>query len=730
MAASMVCRGGLRKFKQLASIQYTQCRGNREATNSMSRGYFVFIPEIPKDTKVTNPIMDYDKFPQFSKMNKDSVVRGCAKLALLFDVEYDKLVQTLGSKKLSFEEIIDQMERSMAPMQYGMHQAEILTQNSYKDFPRSFFNRTESQVQRSLNEIFFHEEFYKALKRIDKENKLTPYQRRLLDMYFYEAKLIGLHIFDNKKDYTYILECYEKIERNQQEFEMKVMSHKRLFFLDINQSDWKWVEQLPPAVRQEIARDKSAPDVGPWRVTLKKPVVEAFLEVCPNRKLRFKVWNGWHIIGTHFSTDIRLHTFEIPGQITEARRDIALKLGYEHYTDMCMERRMAGNVKTVYTMLDTYREHFYPMAKKEMEDLQQFANSSGFPEAIRQWDITFFRRQHCDKLYNMHKVDRKPYFSVPLVLETMFSVCERMFSIKIEPVLQPDVWNSDVMAFDVHNLDGAFVGRFYLDLYARPTKRMADTTYLCRERCDRLGMTPISVITLNLNKSEMSGIPSLMSFQDVLTLFGEFGNTLQQVLSEVPLLELSSQRNIDRDAIFVCANVMKMIAQQPSIVRDMSQHHLSGESLDDHDIDKLLKCQLHMKGFDMCHQLYKSAFDIENHLAHDNYWKDIQMDMYKLFMPLEIHKEDWIWCSDPTLWMSDAFAAAYYLHIWSEMLAANIMEEFTVSGFDNEKQLAKVGMRFRETYLAVGGAESAKSVFQKFTGRNPSLESLLKRYPR
>ncbi|WAQ97670.1 OOPDA-like protein [Mya arenaria] len=539
------------------------------------------IPEIPKDTKVTNPIMDYDKFPQFSKMNKDSVVRGCAKLALLFDVEYDKLVQTLGSKKLSFEEIIDQMERSMAPMQYGMHQAEILTQNSYKDFPRSFFNRTESQVQRS------------------------------------------------------------------------------------------------------------APDVGPWRVTLKKPVVEAFLEVCPNRKLRFKVWNGWHIIGTHFSTDIRLHTFEIPGQITEAR----------------------------------YREHFYPMAKKEMEDLQQFANSSGFPEAIRQWDITFFRRQHCDKLYNMHKVDRKPYFSVPLVLETMFSVCERMFSIKIEPVLQPDVWNSDVMAFDVHNLDGAFVGRFYLDLYARPTKRMADTTYLCRERCDRLGMTPISVITLNLNKSEMSGIPSLMSFQDVLTLFGE-------VLSEVPLLELSSQRNIDRDAIFVCANVMKMIAQQPSIVRDMSQHHLSGESLDDHDIDKLLKCQLHMKGFDMCHQLYKSAFDIENHLAHDNYWKDIQMDMYKLFMPLEIHKEDWIWCSDPTLWMSDAFAAAYYLHIWSEMLAANIMEEFTVSGFDNEKQLAKVGMRFRETYLAVGGAESAKSVFQKFTGRNPSLESLLKRYPR
>ncbi|KAH3862256.1 hypothetical protein DPMN_025222, partial [Dreissena polymorpha] len=693
------------------------------------------IPEVPKDNKDNNPVMNYEKFPEFSKVKKNTVLRGCAKLALTFDSKFDQLVDTLSAKKLSFEEIVSALEQSMAPLYTAYHQAEILTQTNFKDFPRPNYDRIDSQIQRSLNEIHFQEEFYNALVRIKKKDydKLSDYHKRLLDIYIYEAKMIGMHKLDNKKkDYTYIMECYQKIERNQEEFQRKVMTHKSLFFLDLGgQADWKYLKELPAEIIQEIARDKSAVDRGPWRVTLKKPIVEAFLEICPNRTHRFKVWNGWHIIGTHFSTDIRLHTFEIPGQITEARRDIAQKVGFEHFTDLCMERRMAGNLKTVLTMLDRYREHFLPMAKKEVADLQQFAASMGLKEPIKQWDIPYYRRLHCDKLYSMQKVDRMQYFTYDVVLRSLFSLCEKMFGIKFEQVdpSTVDVWHQDVTAYNLLNEDGSYVARLYIDPFARPTKRIVDTTYICRERCDLLAMSPISVITLNVLKTERQGVPNLMSFREVLALFSEMGNSLQQLLTEVPLVELAGQRNIERDAIYVVSNVMKMMALQPHVIRDISTHHLTGEPLSDIQIDKLLKCQAYMKGLDMCTELYKSAFDIENHLAHDNYWKDIQIDLYKLFMPIELHPEDWVWCSDPTLWMSEAYVAAYYMNIWSEMLAANIMEEFTDAGFQNEKQLTKVGRRFRSTYLAQGGGVSAKSVFQQFTGRNPSLESLVKRYP-
>ncbi|XP_060582062.1 uncharacterized protein LOC132738565, partial [Ruditapes philippinarum] len=207
-----------------------------------------------------------------------------------------------------------------------------------------------------------------------------------------------------------------------------------------------------------------------------------------------------------------------------------------------------------------------------------------------------------------------------------------------------------------------------------------------------------------------------------------FGNTLQQMLTTCKYSEVSGQRNIEVDAVHVCSYVMKMFAMQPHVIHEMSEHYQTKQKLTEDEISRLIQCQNLLVSYDFCHELYRSAFDLESHLQPEKFHKDVQKEMYNLFMPLEIHNEDWIWCSDPVLWIGRSHAAAYYQNIWSEMLAANIFEEFEKGGIDNEKHISKVGKRFRDTYLSLGGGLEAKLVFRYFMGHDPSFECLINRY--
>lgn len=732
MAASMVCRRSLQKFRSFC-VTRKHVRRYTDRRNSTSGAYFVFIPEVPADTRETNPIMRHEEYPQFSQLQPNNIVSGCAKLSQEFDSKFDTFLEEVANndRERSFEEVFNFLEEILAPLQYAEHQAAILTMSNLAKYPKSLLERVTSQIDRSKNDRFVSKDFYNLLKRLDeKRAKLTEPQRRLLDMYLLECRLTGIEV-EGKKTERELLKAFKRIYDKEFEFQNKTVFHKSLFHLDLGPGQWDIVKQLPRHVRLSIAMDKSQPDKGPWRVSLLGYVYESFMEVCARRDYRFKVWNAYHTVGTHLTTDIRLHTFEIVDDIRQARWDVATYLGYENYAHMSMETKMAGNVNTVLTMLDTYRNHFLPIAKQEMTELQTYAGKLGFREDLKQWDIPYYRRLHCENKFKSLKIDTQGYFSFDKVLNTLFGLCEKLFHVKFEKVAPEtvDTWHPDVAVFDVHDVSGAYISRLYMDPYARrETKMRTNSAEVGRERSDLMGMTPMSFLMLSINKITFPGVPTLLSYKEVLTLFYQFGNSLQQMLTTAPYSELSGQRNIEWDALHVSSYLMKMFAHLPHVIKDMSQHYQTGEQLTDDEINRLLQSQNHMKGFDMCHELYKCAFDIECHLGHEKYWKDVQKDVYNLFMPLELHKEDWIWCSDPTLWLGRTHAAAYYQNIWSEMLAANIFEQFEEGGLQNEKHITKVGRRFRDTYLSLGGGVEAKLVFRQFMGRDPSFNSLIKRY--
>lgn len=722
----MICRRAVQNLKRRP---WYSCNTQRYRS---SGAYFILIPEVPNDTRETNPILRHDEFPTYSELNSKSCIRGCAKLALEFDHTFDTLVEEVSDlkKEVTFDEVFRTIEASLAPLSYAEQTVNILMIQDHIKFPRSMGARIQSQIHRSIADRFNEKTFYNRLKELNaNRDNLTEAQQRLLDFYLLECRRAGADLPDKK--FKLLQENIASQRMEEEEYLQKSSSTKAQFFKDLTPEDLDAVKNLPRHVKVSMAHDKSQPDRGPWRINLLEYVYESFMELCPRRDLRHFVWRGRHLLSTHLTADVRYTTFEIIDDIRTRRLDIAKILGFDHYSHMSMDTKMAGSVDTVLTMLDTYKKFYLPAATSEVESLMQYGRGRGLISELQPWDIPFYRCLQSEYLHKSNPIHKAPYFILDNVLRSLFTVCSRLFDIKIIQQTEGkyDVWSKDVMVFNIYDSDDSYISTFYLDpFYRRETKVIKNSAESGRDRCDQLGMTPISYMVLTLNRSPMPNIPPLMTYREVLTLFFEFGNCLQHMLTTAPYMELAGQRNIEWDAVHVTANLMRMIAQHPSVIHDMSDHYLTKKKMSDEQIDKLIKCENHMLAYDMCYQLYYSAFDLECHMDNEEtYWRDIHSEMYKMFMPVPEHKEDWLFCSDATLWYGNQHAASYYSKIWSKMLAANVLEVFEEAGLENDKQVAKVGKRYRETFLSLGGAVDAMTVFRRFKGCNPSLDSLIKR---
>ncbi|ELU16982.1 hypothetical protein CAPTEDRAFT_224112 [Capitella teleta] len=329
------------------------------------------------------------------------------------------------------------------------------------------------------------------------------------------------------------------------------------------------------------------------------------------------------------------------------------------------------------------------------------------------------------------QIDRdelREYFPLEKVLSNLWELCGTLFDITIKDFTSESApWNPDVRFFKVlDSSDGSEIGSFFLDPYARPSDKMTGSWMdPGRDRSDHCATKPLSF--LNLNLTPPSGQqPCLMAFEDVENLFFEFGNGLQQLLTKVPYSELSGQANIEWDSIFSCANFVKFLFHKPQVMRSMSCHYRTGHHLPPHVIETILASQNHMRGYDTMRQLYFSAYDMELNIS-DEHWSVMMENVWREYMPLPLSKEDNHPCSLTQLFTDD-FAGAYYSHLWSKMIGADIMSAFEEVGFDDMQQLSSVGKRFRDTYLSLGGGVAAGEVFRRFRGRDPTQEALLKRY--
>ncbi|ODM94287.1 putative cytosolic oligopeptidase A [Orchesella cincta] len=698
-----------------------QCRKAATAQQRERRQRLERLPEVPHDTPETNQLLRIGENPNFDKLDKTACRNAVGKLALEVESHVWRIEDYLKDSNFArtYENVIDPIEKLSVPFDYAWSVVKLLNLVKNDFIPTDGFKDLHNRARAARSRKYQSLPIYLACKEIKADaSRLQEPQQRVVEKFLLEGKLSGVEL--TGEDAVQMSNVLAKLYTVKGTYATNVANATYKFRQQL--VDPQYIGEMPAPLLRHLAKDKSQPNKAPWLITLKEPVYTIFQEYCPERALRWNAWLAYNSRATGLMDKATSNSVHIE-DIRMKRAEQAKLLGFDSYAEMSMKTKMAGSLDTVRTMLATLFSVAKPKQEEEMENLLSFAASRGFDSELKPWDIAFWRRKQRDSLFSTDQFTISEYFPYPQVWQSLLNFSEELFGIKINKKDVP-VWNEDVAFYEI--LDGSSgekMGGFYIDPYTRPGDKATDGSWLIgnKNRCGVRNVDPLATLVFNF-QPPMYGKPALLSFDDVYTLFGKFGQALQHVLTTVTFNEVSGTNNIEWDAVLVPNKFMTMWLGNKTVVKEISSHFDSGESLPDEQVRDLLRKKKHMAAFDLCNQLYLSSVDLELYSSKD-FWKDIVAKQWSVYKsPLLLDKKDGHLCSTSEIFSGD-FAAAYYSTLWSHMLAADIYQSFVEP---NKREIWRLqGLRFRGSFLSMGGGYHPNKVFRQCRGRDPCPDALL-----
>ena len=562
---------------------------------------------------------------------------------------------------------------------------------------------------------------------------LDPAQQRILESALREAELSGVGLEGDRRDRFNQLQ--QALAELSTQFSNNVLDATKAFSLQLTTA--AEVEGLPEsllALAAQTAREAGYPDAttatGPWRITLDHPSFGPFMQHSRRRDLREQVYRA-HI--TRASSGAYDNRKSID-QILELRDEMAHILGYSTFAELSLARKMAPSVEAVYALMEGLRQASYDRATAELDQLRRFAKAQGAAEAdhLAHWDIAFWSERIREQNYGLKDEELRPYFPLPQVLEGLFALANRIFAITIIPADgQAPVWHPDVRYFQVLNSQQAPIAHFYLDPYSRPAEKSGGAWMdECINRAKINGTVRLPIAYLVCNQvPPIDGKPSLMTFAEVETLFHEFGHGLQHMLTEVDYPGAAGINNIEWDAVELPSQFMENWCYHRQTLLDLARHYQTGQPLPEDLYQKLLAARTFMTGTATLRQIRFGWTDLELHHCYrpdsDETVTELSQRIARQSSVLEPLPEDAFLCSFSHIF-AGGYAAGYYSYFWAEVLSADAFAAFEEAGLDDQVALMEIGQRFRDTVLSLGGSHHPMHVFQRFRGREPSPDALLR----
>lgn len=559
--------------------------------------------------------------------------------------------------------------------------------------------------------------------RRKQDSGLTDVDCRLLDKYVLEGKLNGVNLDEEKK--SILRATANKLRQEQTKFQEKLDFSTRKFSHVID--DYNIVKDFPSDLLQAISTNPINPSKGPWRVQLQQPAYDKFLEHCNVRDLRWNVWQASTRRASIHKEKNLSNSIHIE-EIRSLRKQQAQILGYKTFVDMSMETKMAGNLKNVQNLISDLLSSSRPAQENELQKLAEFAAANGCQHSFEMYDIPYWRFKQLQSIAAFNEDMIREYFPINKVLNGLFELSESLFQIKIVE-RSASVWHEDVKFYDIFDQNEGTkpIAGFYLDLYSRENDkiRMQPTSGWMvgiRNRCKISDISPLSSLIFNF-QVPLYGKPSLLSFRDVETLFKNFGKSLQHLLTQVKYNGLAGLSNIEWDAVDVSGLVMSHMILHGDTLKKISSHYTTDQPLPDNLIEAIKMEKKHMAGYLLSRELYFATLDLELY-SNSSFWMDVVEELWPQFCLIPLEGKDSHVCSFREIFSGD-YPAAYFSHIWSKVIAADVYSNF-YEVRNNEENVNAVGKRFRDTFLALGGSVHPSEVFRKFRGRDPSPKALLK----
>jgi len=680
-----------------------------------------------------NPLMQREGLPAFEKIAPEHVVPGVEaslqEVAARFDALQSDATPTWAGLLKPLEDMDRAFEYCWAPVSH------LMAVKDSEGLRKAFMTIQPKVVQLGLR-MSQSRPIYDALVAIrdgQEWAKLDLAQQRIIEGKIKHMELAGVALEGEQK--ARYLEIAERLSVLSTDFSNHVLDATKAFELIVTDpaDSEGWTTTLRNMASQSYNTAKSpeaasTPEAGPWRITLDGPCLVAFLEHSRNRAQREQVYRAFvsrASVGELDNTPLIEETLKL-------RKEQAGLLGYDNHAQVSLATKMAGEVPAVQKMFDELTAASRPGMASDLEELRAFAKAQGETAELMNWDINFWAERMREQKFDFTDEQLRPYFPLPRVLDGLFGVCTKLFGTTFKR--EDDAasrWHADVQFYRVIDASGKAIASFYLDPYSRPADKRGGAWVngcLSRRVVDGQVVNPVVHVICN-GTNPSGGRPSLMSFDEVITLFHEFGHALQGMLTEVDYADAAGLSNIEWDAVEICSQFMENWCYHKPTLLGMTQHVETGASLPDDLFDKITKARTFRSGSAFMRQLCLGVTDMTLHSTFDpdggkSFW-EVYRTVAKDYAALKPLDEDKFLCSFGHIF-AGGYAAGYYSYKWSELLSADCFAAFEEAGLDDEAAVAKAGRRFHETFLARGGGQHPMDVFVDFRGRKPSSEALLR----
>ena len=479
---------------------------------------------------------------------------------------------------------------------------------------------------------------------------------------------------------------------------------------------------LPEDVIARAAVDaQKAGEDRKWVFTLAKPSMIPFLQFADKRDLREKLYRGYFMRGDNDNDN---DNKDIIKQIIKLRDQKSKLLGYKNHADYIISKNMAKTPEAVYDFLLELWEPSLKIAKQDVKEMQAIIDREGGNFKLDSWDWWYYAEKLRKQKYDIDEAQVKPYFSLDNAKKGIFYVASRLYGIKF--ISRPDLpkYNEEVEAYEVQEADGSHLGVLYMDFHPRDGKRVGAWSTGFRQSSYRDGKRISRIGSIVMNFTRPAGnTPALLSFDEVSTLFHEFGHSLHGLFTDGKYERTAGR--VPRDFVELPSQIMENWAAEPEVMKVYAKHYKTGETIPDELINKLVESGTFNQGFITGEYLAAALLDLDYHTAENSNITDIRqfeknaMDKIGL-IPEFIPRYRSTYFSHI---FAGGYSAGYYVYIWAAVLDSDAFNAFKESGdIFNPEYAAK----FREL-LAECGSDEGMEIYMKFRGNMPSKEPLLKK---
>ncbi|WP_299127266.1 M3 family metallopeptidase [uncultured Winogradskyella sp.] len=571
------------------------------------------------------------------------------------------------------------------------------------------------------NDITLNQDLFKRVKTVYNSKsklELTTEQSTLLDKKYKGFSRNGANLTETEK------EKLRNIDKELSQLKLKFGEHilaetNKFEMLLTKESEVSGLPEGAKEAAKQLAESKGK--IG-WLITLDYPSYIPFMTYADNRKLRRKLSKAFGSKG--FKND-DLDNQAIVLKIANLRFQRAQLLGYRTHAHFVLEERMAETPEQVNSFLKALLEKAKPAAKKEFKKLEDFAKDLDQIDQLQKWDSAYYSKKLKQKLFSLDDEQLKPYFKLENVIDGAFTVAEKLFGLRFEEVDAIDKYHNDVLTYKVVNSSNNLVSIFYADFFPRAGKRNGAwmTSYKSQKIENGVNERPHVSIVCNFTKPTKSK-PSLLTFNEVTTLFHEFGHALHGMLANTTYPSLSGT-NVYWDFVELPSQILENWCYEEETLKLFATHYETGEVIPMELIEKIKASATFNEGMQTLRQLSFGLLDMAWHSVDPSQIKDVKAYEVLAFGETNLYPDVAENC------MSTAFAhifqggysSGYYSYKWAEVLDADAFEYFKEEGIFNKT----VADKFKTYVLSQGGTQNPMTLYKKFRGQEPKPEALLRR---